>query len=132
MVRAAGEVNYFCVNANCPAKLRESLLHFASRKVMNIEGMGEALVDQLLARGLVHNIADLYSLKEDELLQLERMGKKSAENVLGEIEVLEKTGAGAGDLRAGNPHGGRAHGGVPGRTFWLDGCADARRAKTSW
>jgi DNA ligase (NAD+) len=90
VVRAEGEVNYFCVNANCPAKLRESLLHFASRKVMNIEGLGEALVDQLLGHGLVHNIADLYSLKEDELLGLERMGKKSAENVLGEIESSKK------------------------------------------
>ncbi len=57
---------------------------------MNIEGLGEALVDQLLSNGLVHNIADLYSLKEDELLQLERMGKKSAENVLGEIEASKK------------------------------------------
>jgi DNA ligase (NAD+) len=92
VVRAGGEVNHFCVNANCPAKLRESLLHFASRKVMNIEGMGEALVDQLLARGLVHDVADLYSLREDELTQLERMGKKSAENVLGEIEASKKLG----------------------------------------
>lgn len=92
VVRAEGEVNYFCVNANCPAKLRETLLHFASRKVMNIEGLGEALVDQLLSKGLVHNIADLYLLKEDELLQLERMGKKSAENVLTEIESSKKLG----------------------------------------
>ncbi len=92
MVRAEGEVNHFCVNVNCPAKLRESLLHFASRRVMNIEGLGEALVDQLLSSGLVHNIADLYSLNEDELLQLERMGKKSAENVLREIEASKKLG----------------------------------------
>jgi DNA ligase (NAD+) len=92
IVRAEGEANHYCVNVNCPAKLRESLLHFASRHVMNIEGMGEALVDQLLSHGLVHNIADLYSLKMDELLQLERMGKKSAENVLGEIEASKKLG----------------------------------------
>jgi DNA ligase (NAD+) len=92
VVRAEGEVNSFCVNVNCPAKLRESLLHFASRKVMNIEGMGEALVDQLLSKGLVRNVADLYSLKEEELLQLERMGKKSAENVLREIEASKKLG----------------------------------------
>jgi len=90
VVRTEGEVNSFCVNVNCPAKLRESLLHFASRHVMNIEGMGDALVDQLLARGLVHNIADLYSLTEKELLQLERMGKKSADNVLREIEASKK------------------------------------------
>jgi DNA ligase (NAD+) len=92
VVRTAGEVNSFCVNVNCPAKLRESLLHFASRHVMNIEGLGEALVDQLLAKGLVRNIADLYSLKEEELLQLERMGKKSADNVLREIAASKKLG----------------------------------------
>jgi DNA ligase (NAD+) len=90
IVRTEGEVNSFCVNVNCPAKLRESLLHFASRHVMNIEGLGDALVDQLLARGFVHNIADLYSLTEEDLLQLERMGKKSAENVLREIEASKK------------------------------------------
>ena len=92
VVRAEGEVNSFCVNVNCPAKLRESLLHFASRKVMNIEGLGEALVDQLLSAGLVHNVADLYSLREEDLLRLERMGKKSAENVLGEIEASKGLG----------------------------------------
>jgi len=92
VVRTEGEANHYCVNVNCPAKLRESLLHFASRHVMNIEGMGEALVDQLLTRGPVRNIADLYSLKLDDLLQLERMGKKSAENVLGEIEASKKLG----------------------------------------
>jgi DNA ligase (NAD+) len=90
VVRAEGEVNSFCVNVNCPAKLRESLLHFASRHVMNIEGLGEALVDQLLSRGLVRNIADLYSLREQDLLQLERMGKKSADNVLREIAASKK------------------------------------------
>jgi DNA ligase (NAD+) len=90
VVRAEGEVNSFCVNVNCPAKLRESLLHFASRHVMNIEGLGDALADQLLAKGFVHDIADLYSLKEEGLLELERMGKKSAENVLREIEASKK------------------------------------------
>jgi len=92
VVRAEGEVNWFCVNVNCPAKLRESLLHFASRKVMNIEGVGEALVDQLLSAGLVRDVADLYSLREEDLLQLERMGKKSAQNVLGEIEASKGLG----------------------------------------
>ncbi len=92
VVRAEGEVNSFCVNVNCPAKLRESLLHFASRKVMNIEGLGEALVDQLLTAGLVHNVADLYLLRKEDLLQLERMGQKSAENVLGEIDASKKLG----------------------------------------
>jgi DNA ligase (NAD+) len=87
VVRTEGEVDYFCVNANCPAKLRETILHFASRGVMNIDGMGEALVNQLTDRGLVNNIADIYKLTEADLLSLERMGEKSAQNVLREIEA---------------------------------------------
>jgi len=90
VVRTEGEVDYFCVNANCPAKLRETILHFASRGVMNIDGMGEALVNQLTERGLVKNVADIYKLTEDDLLSLERMGKKSAQNILREIEASKK------------------------------------------
>ena len=60
VVRTEGEVDYRCVNANCPAKLRETILHFASRGVMNIDGMGEALVAQLIDKGLVKNVADIY------------------------------------------------------------------------
>ena len=86
IVRAEGESASRCVNPNCPARLRESLLHFASRGVMDIDGMGDALVDQLLARGLVHNIADLYGLTLEQLLELERMGKKSATKVLENID----------------------------------------------
>jgi DNA ligase (NAD+) len=90
VVRTEGEVDYFCVNANCPAKLRETILHFASRGVMNIDGMGEALVNQLTDRGLVKNVADIYKLTEDDLLSLERMGEKSAQNVLREIGASKK------------------------------------------
>jgi DNA ligase (NAD+) len=90
VVRTEGEVDYRCVNANCPAKLRESILHFASRGVMNIDGMGDALVSQLAERGLVKNVADIYKLTKDDLLQLERMGEKSAQNVLREIEASKK------------------------------------------
>ncbi len=90
VVRAEGEADHRCVNANCPAKLRESIRHFASRGVMNIDGMGDALVNQLVETGLVKNVADLYSLTEDDLLKLERMGKKSAENILREIENSKK------------------------------------------
>jgi DNA ligase (NAD+) len=90
VVRAEGEADHRCVNANCPAKLRESILHFASRGVMNIEGLGEVLVNQLADRGLVKNVADLYSLTRDDLLKLERMGEKSADNVLGEIDASRK------------------------------------------
>jgi DNA ligase (NAD+) len=90
VVRAEGEANHLCVNANCPAKLRETIRHFAARGVMNIEGMGDALVNQLVDTKLVKSVADIYNLKEDQLLELERMGKKSAQNILGEIENSKK------------------------------------------
>jgi len=90
IVRTEGEVDYRCVNANCPAKLRETILHFASRGVMNIDGMGDALVNQLTERGLVKNVADIYKLTKADLLSLERMGDKSAQNILDEIENSKK------------------------------------------
>ena len=90
VVRTEGEVDYRCVNANCPAKLRETILHFASRGVMNIDGMGDALVTQLTERGLVKNVADIYKLTKADLLSLERMGDKSAQNILDEIEASKK------------------------------------------
>jgi DNA ligase (NAD+) len=86
VARTPGEVDHRCVNANCAAKLQGTILHFASRHVMNIDGLGEVLVNQLTERGLVKNVADLYQLTKDDLLKLERMGEKSAENVLNEIE----------------------------------------------
>ncbi len=90
VVRTPGEADHRCVNANCPAKLQGTILHFASRHVMDIDGLGEALVNQLTERGLVKNVADLYRLTKDDLLQLERMGEKSAENVLAEIAASNK------------------------------------------
>ncbi|MBZ5521149.1 MAG: NAD-dependent DNA ligase LigA [Acidobacteriia bacterium] len=88
--RTEGEVDYRCINANCPARLQGSILHFASRSVMNIEGMGESLVAQLCDRGLVKDIADVYDLTKEKLLTLERVGDKSAENLLAEIEQSRK------------------------------------------
>jgi len=92
VVRVEGEVDFRCVNADCPAKLRESLLHFASRGVMNIDGLGEAVVQQLLDRGLVKSVADLYRLKKEELLALDRFAEKSAAALLDEIEGSKKSG----------------------------------------
>src|SRR5580765_6846098 len=86
VVRTEGEVDYRCVNANCPAKLLGTILHFASRGVMNIDGMGEALVTQLNERGLVKNVADIYKLTKADILSLERFADKSAQNILDEIE----------------------------------------------
>src|SRR5258708_488559 len=90
VVRTPGEVDHRCVNANCPAKLQGTILHFASHHVMNIDGLGDALVNQLTERGRVKNVADLYKLTKDDLLKLDRMGEKSAENVLAEIEASKK------------------------------------------
>ncbi|MBZ5699536.1 MAG: NAD-dependent DNA ligase LigA [Acidobacteriia bacterium] len=81
------EVAYRCVNASCPAKRKESLLHFASRHAMNIDGLGEKIVDQLVDKGLVKDFADLYELKLDDVAALERMAKKSAQNLLDEIKA---------------------------------------------
>ena len=71
VVREQGEVDWRCINVDCPARLRESLLHFAARGVMNIEGLGEAVVNQLTERGLVRNLADIYRLDEATLLSLD-------------------------------------------------------------
>ncbi len=86
IVRTEGEADYRCVNVDCPARLRESLLHFASRGVMNIDGLGEAVVTQLMERELVRSIADLYSLRAETLLTLERIGQKTADALVAEIE----------------------------------------------
>lgn len=85
-VRLEGEVAYRCENINCPARLKESLIFFASRPAMDIEGLGPSLVDQLVEKGLVKNVEDLYTLSADELENLERMGSKSAANLLAAIQ----------------------------------------------
>ncbi len=86
VVREEGEAASRCINTNCPARLRESILHFASRGVMNIDGLGDALVEQLVERGIVSSVADLYDLTVDRLADLDRMGGKSASNVVRNIE----------------------------------------------
>lgn len=114
LVQEVGEVDLRCVNASCPARLEEELRHFASRGVMNIEGMGESLVAQLLGhslaevegvddaageeavaeeptrKALVHSIADIYALTREDLLSLERIGEKTADSILAEIERSKK------------------------------------------
>jgi len=88
--KSEDEVAYRCVNAACPAKRKESLLHFASRHAMNIDGLGDKIVDQLVEKGLVKDMADLYSLKLDEVAALERRAEKSAQNLLEEVEASKK------------------------------------------
>jgi DNA ligase (NAD+) len=85
VVRPEGEVIWRCINVNCPARLKNSVRHFASRAVMDITGLGKELVDQVVDKGLVRSIADIYQLTQDQLADLERMGQKSAERVMAGI-----------------------------------------------
>ncbi|WP_425712257.1 NAD-dependent DNA ligase LigA [Fictibacillus sp. Mic-4] len=84
--RLEGEVALRCLNPQCPAQIREGLIHFVSRNAMNIDGLGEKVIAQLFREQLIHDVADLYRLKKEELLQLERMGEKSVDNLLNAIE----------------------------------------------
>jgi DNA ligase (NAD+) len=84
--RPEGEVVWRCENMSCPARLQRGLEHFAARSAMNIDGMGESLIAQVIAAGLVKDYADLYALTADSLAALERMGKKSAAKVMAQIE----------------------------------------------
>lgn len=86
LVRLEEEVALRCVNPACPAQIKEGLTHFVSRDAMNIEGLGERVIAQLFEAELVHKVSDLYQLTEEQLLPLERMGKKSVENLLNHIE----------------------------------------------
>ena len=86
VARPEGEVYIRCVNMGCPAQIKERVKYFAGRNAMDIEGLGTALVDQLVEHGLVHDCADLYSLTAQALIPLERMAEKSAENLLRALE----------------------------------------------
>jgi len=91
-VREEGEADYRCVNLDCPALLQGALEHWGSRGVMNIEGLGEASAAQLLEKELVRSVADLYRLTEEQLVSLDRWGKKSAQGLLGQIERSKHAG----------------------------------------
>jgi DNA ligase (NAD+) len=85
-----GEAAFRCVNAACPAKRKESILHYAGRHAMDIDGLGEKIVDQLVDKGLVKDVADLYALKKEQVAALERMAEKSAQNLLEEVAASKK------------------------------------------
>jgi len=91
IVHEEGEVAYFCVNMNCPARVRESIRHFASKYGLDIEGLGDKLVAQLVETKLVRELADIYALTEHQLIELERMGEKSARNLLDRIDHSRNT-----------------------------------------
>lgn len=86
LIKAADEVAIRCENAGCPAQIKERILHFASRDAMDIEGMGDAVTNQLVDKGLVKDYGDIYYLKMDDVKDMERMAEKSAENLLNAIE----------------------------------------------
>lgn len=88
--RPEGEVIRRCINAACPAKLKESLLHFAARRAMDIDGMGDVLAGQLVDKKLVRDMADLYTLTVEQVAELERMAEKSAQNFIHEIAASRK------------------------------------------
>ncbi|HYW35638.1 MAG TPA: NAD-dependent DNA ligase LigA [Balneolaceae bacterium] len=90
LVKLRDEVAWRCVNQMCPSQIRNRIEHFASRDAMDIEGLGEAVVDQLVTENLVSNYADLYELEKKDLVKLERMGEKSAQNLLNAIEQSKK------------------------------------------
>ncbi|HHV79466.1 MAG TPA: NAD-dependent DNA ligase LigA [Firmicutes bacterium] len=90
VVRLEGEAAARCIGISCPAQLRELLIHFASRDAMNIEGLGPAIIDQLMAAGLVKDPGDLYSVSREQLEKLERMGPKSASKLVHAIEASKK------------------------------------------
>jgi len=90
IVREEGEVASRCINTNCPARLKESIRHFASRSVMDIDGMGEKIVDQLVDEGLIRSVADIYSLKYEDIVELERFAEKSARNLIASIKKSVK------------------------------------------
>ena len=87
LVRLEGEVALRCINPKCPAQNREGLIHFASRNAMNIDGLGEKVIAQLFDNQLIKDAADLYILTKEQLLGMERMGEKSASNLLSAIEI---------------------------------------------
>ncbi|WP_141604084.1 NAD-dependent DNA ligase LigA [Terrilactibacillus laevilacticus] len=86
LVRIEGEVALRCINPKCPAQIRAGLIHFVSRNAMNIDGLGEKVITQLFHHHLIKDVADIYKLKYDDLIQLERMGEKSVQNLLQAIE----------------------------------------------
>jgi DNA ligase (NAD+) len=91
VVRPEGEVAFRCIGLACPAKLKQAVRFFGARGAMDVEGLGEKLVDQLVDRGLVRDLADLYHLDEATLAGLERMGKKSAANLRAQLERSRRT-----------------------------------------
>jgi DNA ligase (NAD+) len=91
VIREEGAAAFRCIGMQCPARLREAIRHFGSKNGLNIDGLGDKLIEQLVERGLARDVADLYELTKEQLASLERMGEKSAGNLLDEIERSKRT-----------------------------------------
>ena len=116
-VRKEGEVALRCTSITCPAKQREAIIHFISRDAMNIDGLGPAVVQQMLEAGLVRDAADLYTLEFDQLNKLERFGQKSTENLLQAINTSKTKGLAALIFALGIPHVGEKAGKILARNY---------------
>ncbi|MBN2092114.1 NAD-dependent DNA ligase LigA [candidate division KSB1 bacterium] len=92
VVRGEGEAAHRCQNLSCPAQLKEGIKHFAGKRAMDIDGLGDKIVNQFVDAGLIKNVADLYSITEDQLIQMERFAKKSAQNLVESIQASKKRG----------------------------------------
>ena len=124
--RPEGEVVVRCTNAACPAQLKESLLHFGSRGAMDIEHLGEAVVEQLVERGLVHDFADLYRLTVAQLAELERLAEKSATNLVNAIAASRTRGSRASSTPSASASSGSApRGSWPSTSASVDRVASA-------
>ncbi len=119
--RPEGEAMRRCISQTCPAKLKESLLHWAGRKAMNIDGLGEKIVDQLVGKGMVRDVSDLYRLQATELEELERMGRKSSEALVEEIDDEPNARSRASALWSGHSACWRTNRSVARRAFRLHG-----------
>lgn len=117
VIREEGEAAHRCTSISCPAQQREAVIHFVARDAMNIDGLGPAVVQQLLETGLIQDAADLYTLKFDVLVELERMGKKSAENLLQAIEESKERGLAPLVFALGIRHVGEKAGKILAQTF---------------
>jgi len=117
VIREEGAAAFRCIGMQCPAKLRETIHHFGSKNALDIDGLGEKLVEQLVERGMVHDAADLYELAKEQLVQLERMGEKSAQNLLHEIERSKSTTLARFIFALGIPQVGEHLGDVLAREF---------------
>ena len=130
LVKYEGESKHYCPNqSHCRPQILGRIIHFIRRKAMDIEGLGEETVELLFENGLLHDIADLYDLRAEQLACLPRLGEKSAENIIRSIRGSVRGSFSAGIVRPGHPIRRGNHGQIPGGTLPHVGCRDARHAR---